>query len=1025
MKLRLFPLFLICIATLAVSSNLCPGATTWTGTAGDKDWFNDGNWSGTAPAGGEDAIVHAGADIVLTNETAILGSLTLDGGTLTFSNWYARVIATNVVIDGATVTLPGEFTDTQMSNRVYFACSNDFTLTSGTIDVAGRGFAGAVGYNPGYGPGGGQKVYTAAGGGHGGRGGAQGPNASQAGGATNGLPQAPLNPGSGGAAYAGEYGDHGGGAIRIHAEGRVTINATINANALSPTGLAHTYSAGASGGSVYISCDTFGGSGTITADGSDAYAYGGGGGGGRIAIVYAPAAQSSEPPLGVTLTTDFGVGSSPSYGDVDGRNGDLGTLYFPDDYILTETIALPHVGQLIMNGVTGWAPSNVVVSAACDLRFPGDFDFAITNNMVVNAGRLDLGVGSDLDVGDSLILTNGGKLIVRSAPTNGVLAYGVMLRVTNDVHISDGAWLYPRGHGTNGSTPLLKLRSLTISTSDAGINADAGGFFGGNNPSASIAGYGPGAGQGGSYGSGGGYGGGGGLGGGSGGNIVKGGVTNGSATSPTGPGSGGGAYTTGLGGHGGGAIRMQASSNVVVNGTISANGANAYYYYAGGGSGGGIDITCRALSGTGMIRADGGIRANSAGGGGGGRIAIHYNAAAQSNATPVSITFSTAPGLGTYCPAEKGTICFPPLLGEVFSLPHVGTLVLPGTTTWAPTNITTTAACDLRLPDSFTVTVARNITIGGGGTFDLGYDSDLDVGGSLILTNSGSLVVRAGATNGTGTSYGALVNVATNFLIYTNSWLLPYSEPLDGGCVLFQTRNFKILDGTCGVNADGKGYAAGNRHGNTTSHGMGPGGGSGAYYGAGGGHGGKGGNYSGNPSYPGGPTNGYANAPGAGSGGGSYGSSPGSDGGGAVRIEASGNVVVNGTITANGVKSPATDPYSGGGAGGGIWLIGRTFSGGADALLKADGYAAHASYSGSGAGGRIAVWSGEPIPAARRALVETDQAALFVTVTNQYAGYVGAVSATNGTPGNVLGTPGSIVFVSYDPPPSGTLLLIL
>jgi hypothetical protein len=81
-----------------------------------------------------------------------------------------------------------------------------------------------------------------------------------------------------------------------------------------------------------------------------------------------------------------------------------------------------------------------------------------------------------------------------------------------------------------------------------------------------------------------------------------------------------------LGGSGGGLIRLTVSGNGVLqnDGLISANGgAGTGSGALGGGSGGGVSITAATLSGTGIIRANGGDGLNSGGGGGGGRIFIN------------------------------------------------------------------------------------------------------------------------------------------------------------------------------------------------------------------------------------------------------------------------------------------------------------------------------------------------------------------------------------------------------------------
>ena len=91
---------------------------------------------------------------------------------------------------------------------------------------------------------------------------------------------------------------------------------------------------------------------------------------------------------------------------------------------------------------------------------------------------------------------------------------------------------------------------------------------------------------------------------------------------PTKLGSGG---ALAAGGTGGGAVIINASSAVILNGSISANGG-AGGYKAGGGSGGTVSIDTVSISGSGSISALGGNGAgNSGSGGGGGMVSIYYS----------------------------------------------------------------------------------------------------------------------------------------------------------------------------------------------------------------------------------------------------------------------------------------------------------------------------------------------------------------------------------------------------------------
>jgi len=104
---------IVCSMVLGVISFavVCPADTTTWGGSTNADWFNDDNWDNGHPLAGDTVVIGVGADVLLTNATELIDSLTMDGGTLTFSNWYACVIASNVVLNGGTVTLPGDFTE--------------------------------------------------------------------------------------------------------------------------------------------------------------------------------------------------------------------------------------------------------------------------------------------------------------------------------------------------------------------------------------------------------------------------------------------------------------------------------------------------------------------------------------------------------------------------------------------------------------------------------------------------------------------------------------------------------------------------------------------------------------------------------------------------------------------------------------------------------------------------------------------------------------------------------------------------
>ena len=202
---------------------------TWTGV---DNWNQSANWSPSGvPASDDMAIIDSGT-VTLSN-TVYVGSMDVrSGATVLFTNWSTTLSATNVTIQsGGKLTCAGPFTESQMSNRVYIACSNLTVASGGLIDVNDRGWAGGLPGAAGNGPGKGGwgSDYYGAGAAHGGHGGfSYQYNEPPSGGLgkTYGSAQNPILPGSGsgspGPAGSGLSGS-GGGAVRIDASGTVTV----------------------------------------------------------------------------------------------------------------------------------------------------------------------------------------------------------------------------------------------------------------------------------------------------------------------------------------------------------------------------------------------------------------------------------------------------------------------------------------------------------------------------------------------------------------------------------------------------------------------------------------------------------------------------------------------------------------------------------------------------------------------------------------------------------------------------------
>jgi PKD repeat protein len=258
-----------------------PGVNTTT----NAGIWNDGAiWSlGRRPVPGDAVTVnHA---VLLTNATEVLSAFTITNAAMTFTNWGTALHAGKVTVqDRGTLTLPAAFATNQMSNRVWVVCS-DFT-----IDPGGRILADARGYLTENGPGRGYKHASFWGCGGGGYGGKGGFGQWGGGGITNGSMNAPVDPGSGGGGVEGASmaGGNGGGAVRIEADGKVTVNGTVTANGANAVRPGNMGGGGGAGGGIYITCSSFSGTGILRANGGNGImgngAGGGGGGGGRLAV---------------------------------------------------------------------------------------------------------------------------------------------------------------------------------------------------------------------------------------------------------------------------------------------------------------------------------------------------------------------------------------------------------------------------------------------------------------------------------------------------------------------------------------------------------------------------------------------------------------------------------------------------------------------------------------------------------------------------------------------------------------------
>jgi hypothetical protein len=356
---------------------------------------------------------------------------------------------------------------------------------------------------------------------------------------------------------------------------------------------------------------------------------------------------------------------------------------------------------------------------------------------------------------------------------------------------------------------------------------------------------------------------------------------------------------------GGGAIKIKVGGNATVDGNITAAGAcNGGGSVCGAGGSVWLDFTgTSTLSGGGSITAAGGANANTPAGGGGGRVAI------------TGYTTNT----------ESGTIRANGGSGQSGKNGAAGTVFTKSTAETNGTLISDNASVAPQEPRS---TGTGNLTV-----------DTLTIQNSGVITSSTSNVITA--TTVTISSSGQLHPLAdTTLTTVTVNSTGKISHPANVATETYKMANLTITDLTINsggsVNVDSKGYTTAN---------SGPGGGDAS---TAGGHGGAGSTtISTNHATSFGGIYDSVTQPS------NIGSSGGGAGGGTVKLTVSGNLVNDGTITANGGNGSLTP----GGAGGSIWIA---FTGGSSTLSGGGSISAvgGANNSSSGAGGGLIAITG-------------------------------------------------------------------
>ena len=442
---------------------------------------------------------------------------------------------------GAQVTVAGRIV-LSSTGKVYCRChpwsgaSPSVSAASLTVDATsfvdanGEGYYGGKGNNayPGVNKFGLAPAWPTSlcGGGHGGKGGWNTATSTGMGPAYDAVDW-PLMPGCGGHGTA-AYGPRGGGVVRLFVSGAATVDGAVRADA----GEALSQTGSGAGGTVMLQCQALAGSGTISACGTAGSVYskssnpnnGGGGGGGRIAVHYDMTAQGAS---GVSFSAAGGEGVG---GGVYTGSGDAGTVWFPDDRLLTSggdypikggIVYAPDVtryyrgGTLTMGGLLDLPPGGFVESSgdvavygtsveACGINVPegyfrcdGDLilsnahltvtggatpladRFAVGGNVILDNATLTLTCAeTDLDstmaIGGSLVLTNGATVTLQAAcdPVEGDPGLVV---TAGRLEMASGTWIYPYSHNTNGASVLFRIQKVALAP-NAGFNANTKGY---------------------------------------------------------------------------------------------------------------------------------------------------------------------------------------------------------------------------------------------------------------------------------------------------------------------------------------------------------------------------------------------------------------------------------------------------------------------------------------------------------------------------------------------------------------------
>jgi hypothetical protein len=388
----------------------------WLGTAGTA--FNEPtNWSSGTVPGAADSIVIASANPLVISTATTIGALTVSsGGNVTVDDsltvngsvvvedggllvWNKRgtIGGSLVLLDGAEMTHTVNTGSTEQYKIDLVIGGDGYIAAGARINCCGKGLTAN-------GLGGGVLAGRDAGGSHGGRG-----YASHAAMPCYGSLMNPTNIGS-----RGTWGAYGGGAVVLNFAGDFVFDGEITVEGGAATG----YYTG-SGGSIFIKCATFSGTGCLNANGSTSSENSLYGGGGRIAV-HTTSATSLDAFTG-TMTAWGGCTGGVTV------NGSAGTIY-------TETAAVrPGHGTVRMSNKPGYTSRNNTFDMT---DFPstnmGEPASALKNVTLVVEHYASLNITGDCTVSDlqlgsgTRLLLNGYTLTVRTRehPLSGSVQTG-------------------------------------------------------------------------------------------------------------------------------------------------------------------------------------------------------------------------------------------------------------------------------------------------------------------------------------------------------------------------------------------------------------------------------------------------------------------------------------------------------------------------------------------------------------------------------------------------------------------------